>query len=131
MSYIIISPTDGKTSEERCKEISEALWTIRRPRDIRDQNDVTNDFCGIVTHSDGKAAIVIDPADKIKPHASLDTAELFDCMIEYTAQKKAAVITGLNSNHGVEINVGDILPTSFSYSSYEDLDADGWFPDVI
>lgn len=131
MSYIVIESTDDKTSKQRCEDISQALWTIQRPRSIRNQDDITNTFCGIVTHADGRAAIVVAPADKIKPHASLDITELFNSMPEYTAQKKTAVITRLNSNHGVEINVGDILPTSFSYSSHEDLDAGGWFPDVI
>ncbi len=131
MSYIIVQSTDSKTSEERCEEISQALWTIQRPRSIRAQDDVTNKFCGCVTHSDGRSALTISSTDKIKPHASLDTAELFDSMPEYTTQKKTAVTTKLNSNHGVEINVGDILPTSFSYVSQSYMDGDGWFPSDI
>mgnify|MGYP000589682166 CR=1 FL=1 len=131
MSYIIVQSTDFKTSEERCEEISQALWTIQRPRSIRSQDDVTNKLCGFVTHSDGRSALAISSTDKIKPHASLDTTELFDSMPEYTTQKKTAVTTKLGDNHGVEINVGDILPTSFSYVSQSDMDADGWFPTDI
>lgn len=129
--YIIIAPTASKTSKERCEEISQALWTIQRPRSIRALDDVTNNFCGYVTHSDGRSALVISSTYKIKPHASLDTTELFDSMPEYTTQKKTAVTTKLGDNHGVDINVGDILPTSFSYVSQSDMEADGWFPTDI
>lgn len=131
MSYIIVQSTESKTSEERCEEISQALWTIQRPRSIRHQDDVTNNLCGRLTHSDGRAALIVSPTDKIKPHASLDTTELFDSMPEYTTQKKTAVTTKLGDNHGVDINVGDILPTSFSYVSQSDMEDDGWFPDDI
>lgn len=125
--YIIVSPTASKTSKERCEEISQALWTIERPRSIRDQDDITNKLCNYVTHSDGRSALVISSTDKIKPHASLDTTELYDSMPEYTTQKKTAVTTKLGDNHGVYINVGDILPASFSYVSQSDMDDDGWF----
>lgn len=131
MSYIIISSTASKTSKERCEEISQALWTIERPRSTRAQGDVTNKFCGCVTHTDGRSALTISSTDNIKPHASLDTTELFDSMPEYTTQNKTAVTTKLGDNHGVSINVGDILPTSFSYVSQSDMDADGWFPTDI
>lgn len=126
--YIIVSSTASKTPKERCEEISQALWTIQRPRSIRAQDDITNKFCGFVTHSDGRAALAISSTDKIKPHASLDTTELYDSMPEYTTQKKTAVTTRLGDNHGVSINVGDILPTSFSYVSQSDMEDDGWFP---
>ena len=129
MSYIIIAASADKTSKERCEEIAEALWTIQRPRSVRHDNDVTSKFCQIFNHSDGRAALGIASTNKIKPHADLDTTELFDSMPEYTTQKKTAVTTKLNSNHGVEINVGDILPTSFTYTTQASMESDGWFPD--
>ena len=130
MSYIIVTASDDKTSEQRCKEIAEALWTLQRPRAIRHPRDVTNSFCGVVMHSDGRAALVLSTDAMIRPHEQLDTAELFDSMPEYTTQKKTAVTTRLNDNHGVEINVGDILPTSFSYVSEAYMIGDGWFPEI-
>ena len=129
MSYIIIAASADKTSKKRCEEIAEALWTIQRPRSVRDVHDVTTRFCSIHYHSDGRAALGISSTDKIRPHADLDTTELFDSMSEYTAQKKTAVTTKLSNNHGVQINVGDILPTSLSYSTQSAMNADGWFPD--
>ena len=127
MNYIVINETESKTATERCEEISQALWTIQRPRSVRHQDDVTNTFCNYVTHQDGRAALVLSSTDKIRPHASLDTTELYDSMPEYTTQKKTAVTTNLGNNHGSEINVGDILPTSFSYVSEAYMIGDGWF----
>lgn len=127
-SYIIISAISGKTSYDRCDEISEALWTIENPRSIRKSDDVSCKFCGIVQHpQDSRCAIIIASDDKIRPHEDLLTRELFDSMPEYTTQKKTAVTTKLSDNHGVQINVGDILPTSFTYTTESDMKSDGWF----
>lgn len=127
-NYIIISALSDKTAEERCKEISQALYTISRPASIREASDVTDFFCSHKVHpQDSRAALVLNSDDKIVPHEDLVTTDLFDSMPEYTVQKKTAVTTKLSNNHGVEINVGDILPTSFSYVSKSDMDNDGWF----
>lgn len=127
-NYIIISATSDKTAYERCNEISEALWTIVRPRSLRVSEDVSCKFCSFLQHpEDSRAAIMISATDKITPNSDLTTQELFDSMPEYTTQKKTAVTTKLTSNYGVEINVGDILPTSFTYTSKDTMSSDGWF----
>ena len=130
MSYIIITASSDKTSEQRCKDISEALWTLRRPRAIRHPRDVTNKFCGVVTHSDGRSALVLSTDAMIRPHEQLDTAELFDSMPEYTTQKKTSVNAKLAANYGVGIKVSDILPNAFSYTSQDEMEGDGWFPSI-
>ena len=130
MSYIIITASSDKTSEQRCKDISEALWTLRRPRAIRHPRDVTNKFCGVVTHSDGRSALVLSTDAMIRPHEQLDTAELFDSMPEYTTQKKTSVNAKLAANYGVGIKVSDILPNAFSYTSQAEMEGDGWFPSI-
>ena len=130
--YIIVSASSDKTAEQRCKEISQALYTIARPVSIRSSSDVSNFFCSYKVHpQDSRAALVLNSDDKIVPHEDLITTDLFDSMPEYTVQKKTAVTTKLNSNHGDEINVGDILPTSFSYVSKSDMEADGWFDLIL
>ena len=127
-NYVIIDATADKTAYERCSEISEALWTIARPRSIRELADGTCKFCSFVKHpSDSRAAIIISYDDKIIPNSSLVTQELFDSMPEYTTQKKTAVTTKLSNNHGVELNVGEILPTSFAYTTKGSMQSDGWF----
>ena len=100
MSYIIITASSDKTSEQRCKDISEALWTLRRPRAIRHPRDVTNKFCGIVVHNDNRAALKINEHDIVRLHAQLDTTELFESMPEYTDEKKALVNTLIADNQG-------------------------------
>jgi hypothetical protein len=130
MSYIIITASSDKTSEQRCKDISEALWTLRRPRAIRDPRDVTNRFCGIVTHSDGRAALKINEYASIRLHAQLDTTELFESMPEYTDEKKALVSTLLAENQGGSVSVSEILPDSFVYTTQEEMEGDGWFPSI-
>ena len=129
MSYIIVTASDDKTSEQRCKEIAEALWTLQRPRAIRHPRDVTNSFCGVVTHPDGRAALVLSTDAMIRPHEQLDTAELFDSMPEYTTQKKTFVNAKLADNQGGSVIVSEILPDSFVYTTHEEMEEDGWFPD--
>lgn len=127
-SYIIIAAGSGKTSYERCGEISEALWTIENPRSVRNADDVSCKFCGIIQHpQDSRGAIIVASDDQIRPHKDLLTQELFDSMPEYTTQKKTAVTTRLAENHGVQIDVGDILPTSFTYMTESDMRSGGWF----
>ena len=130
MSYIIITASSDKTSEQRCKDISEALWTLRRPRAIRHPRDVTNRFCGIVVHSDNRAALKISEYDSIRLHAQLDTTELFESMPEYTDEKKALVSTLIADNQGGYVSVSEILPDSFVYTTQEEMEDDGWFPDI-
>ena len=130
MSYIIVTASDDKTSEQRCKEIAEALWTLQRPRAIRHPRDVTNSFCSVVTHSDGRAALALSTDAMIRPHEQLDTAELFDSMPEYTTQKKTFVNAKLAANYGVGVKVSDILPNAFSYTSQAEMEGDGWFPSI-
>jgi len=129
MSYIIITASSDKTSEQRCKDISEALWTLQRPRAIRHPRDVTNKFCGIVVHSDNRAALTINEYDSVRLHAQLDTTELFESMPEYTDEKKALVSTLLAGNQGGSVSVSEILPDSFVYTTREEMEEDGWFPD--
>ena len=129
MSYIIITASSDKTSEQRCKDISEALWTLRRPRAIRHPRDVTNRFCGIVVHSDNRAALKINEDASIRLHAQLDTTELFESMPEYTDENKALVSTLLAGNQGGSVSVSEILPDSFVYMTQEEMEEDGWFPD--
>lgn len=129
MSYIIITASSDKTSEQRCKDISEALWTLQRPRAIRHSRDVTNSFCGIVVHNDNRAALNINEYESIRLHAQLDTTELFESMPEYTDEKKALVSTLLADNQGGSVIVSEILPDSFVYTTHEEMEEDGWFPD--
>lgn len=130
MSYIIITASSDKTSEQRCKDISEALWTLQRPRAIRHPRDVTNSFCGIVVHSDNRAALNINEYESIRLHAQLDTTELFESMPEYTDEKKALVSSLLAGNQGGSVIVSEILPDSFVYTTHEEMEEDGWFPDT-
>ena len=130
MSYIIVTASSDKTTEQRCEDISEALWTLQRPRAIRHPRDVTNSFCGVVTHSDGRAALVLSTDAMIRPHEQLDTSKLFDSMPEYTTQKKTAVNAKLAANYGLEIKVSDILPNAFSYTFQAEMQGDGWFHDA-
>ena len=131
MSYIIITASSDKTSEQRCKDISEALWTLRRPRAIRHPRDVTNKFCGIVVHNDNRAALTINEYASIRLHAQLDTTELFESMPEYTDEKKALVNTLIADNQGGSVIVSEILPDSFVYKTQEEMEEDGWFPQEL
>ncbi len=89
---------------------------------------------GILRHRDPHrrtGGLKLDASDLIVPNADLNTAELFDALPEYTAQKKGAVTSKLAANHGVAIPVGDILPSSLSFTTYDDMSDDGWFNDEI
>jgi len=125
--YLILS----QPSQEYAKAVSHELWMLARPRGISD-NETSQFYCGVHVHSDGRVAIgPIDQPQQVHANADeLSFAELIGNAV--TEAEKQAIIDAIVEAKGGTIQLLDIIAASPSLSpnlrTYEQLDADGWFP---
>ena len=125
--YLILS----QPSQEYAKAVSHELWMLARPRGISD-NETSQFYCGVHVHSDGRVAIgPIDQPQQVHANADeLSFAELIGNAV--TEAEEQAIIDAIVEAKGGTIQLLDIIAASPSLSpnlrTYEQLDADGWFP---
>ena len=125
--YLILS----QPSQEYANAVSHELWMLARPRGISD-NETSQFYCGVHVHSDGRVAIgPIDQPQQVHANADeLSFAELIGNAV--TEAEKQAIIDAIVEAKGGTIQLLDIIAASPSLSpnlrTYEQLDADGWFP---
>jgi len=125
--YLILS----QPSQEYAKAVSHELWMLARPRGISD-NETSQFYCGVHVHSDGRVAIgPIDQPQQVHANADeLSFAQLIGNAV--TEAEEQAIIDAIVEAKGGTIQLLDIIAASPSLSpnlrTYEQLDADGWFP---
>jgi len=125
--YLILS----QPSQEYANAVSHELWMLARPRGLSD-NETSQFYCGVHVHSDGRVAIgPIDQPQQVHANADeLSFAELIGNAV--TEAEKQAIIDAIVEAKGGTIQLLDIIAASPSLSpnlrTYEQLDADGWFP---
>jgi len=104
---------------------------LARPRGISD-NETSQFYCGVHVHSDERVAIgPIDQPQQVHANADeLSFAELIGNAV--TDAEEQAIIDAIIEAKGGTIQLIDIIAASPSLSpnlrTYEQLDADGWFP---
>ena len=125
--YLILS----QPSQEYANAVSHELWMLARPRGISD-GETSQFYCGVYVHADGRVAIgPIDQPQQVHANADeLSFAELIGNAV--TEAEKQAIIDAIVEAKGGTIQLLDIIAASPSLSpnlrTYEQLDADGWFP---
>jgi len=125
--YLILS----QPSQEYANAVSHELWMLARPRGLSD-NETSQFYCGVHVHSDGRVAIgPIDQPQQVHANADeLSFAELIGNAV--TEAEEQAIIDAIVEAKGGTIQLLDIIAASPSLSpnlrTYEQLDADGWFP---
>lgn len=125
--YLILS----QPSKEYGLAVSHELWMLARPRGISD-NETSQYYCGVLSHADGRVAI--GPLDGTQPvHVNADElsfGELIGHAI--TEAEEDAIIASITEAKGGSINVLSLIEASPSLSpnlrTYDQLEADGWFP---
>ena len=125
--YLILS----QPSQEYANAVSHELWMLARPRGLSD-NETSQFYCGVHVHSDGRVAIgPIDQPQQVHANADeLSFAQLIGNAV--TEAEEQAIIDAIVEAKGGTIQLLDIIAASPSLSpnlrTYEQLDADGWFP---
>lgn len=128
MKHLILT----QNSVEYAQSISEELWKIRKP--ASHVGDVTNLYCGYITHSDGRVALAF-PDETLKIHQDANMQPLIDLITQgLTEQQASGVadhINGLTSQgeDALPLTIDNVLPSLYSDNLKEHsfMESDGWF----
>ena len=126
------------SNQQRAKELSEKLFRLSRPNPSPD--DVTTSLIGWIVHpTDGR--VMADIPDGIRlPVAVASDHKILATLLQpfvlagkITSDDVIAVETKLTQDKGKSVLLTDILPDFWinEAQTFEQLKADGWFPDPV
>jgi hypothetical protein len=136
MEYIKVVPQAGLTSEQRAEAISYELWAISRPPAIRNPNDITTCLFGWVKHPTQdpgyieavNTALAVDTAYNIVVHPENNLTNLIALFPELSQAEKDTLAAYIESQQS--FSFVNIIPQGVRVFTYEEMKADGWFPDL-
>jgi len=136
MEYIKVLPQAGLTSEQRAEAISHELWAISRPPEVRDPNDVTVYLFGWVKHptQDPTYTEVVTTALDVELDYNIivnpenNLTNLIALFPELSQQEKDTLAAYIESQQSFPFV--NIIPQGVRVFTYEEMKADGWFPDL-
>ena len=126
MEYIKVTPLAPYTSEERCKAFSKELFKISRP--VSNPEDVTCYLFGWINKGD-EYAMQVDMDYQIYVHPEKNLQYIVSLLNEMTTPEEVANITAM-INQSTHIRFGDIIPSYVPINTKEELEAEGWFPNI-
>ena len=137
MGYIKVVPQAGLTSEQRADAISYELWAISRPPAVRNPNDVTTNLFGWVKHPTQdpayqevvNAALEVDPTYNIIVHPDNNLTNLIALFPELTQQEKDTLAAYIESQQSFPFQ--NIIPQDVTVFTEAEMEASGWFPDLL
>lgn len=130
MIYIPIS------SIEAAEFLSRQLYKLTRPAEVREENDVTEFYCGWHVHPETSAVVVALPETETVPvHVSADTTLLDPLLLPFVEQgaitedDRAAIRTLIAESQGGQVNLVSLLPAFWAAQAMtqEQVEAAGWF----
>jgi len=127
MTYLILS----QPSVEYANAVSHELWMLARPRNIS-EGETSQILCHPKTHADGRVALgPLDGTQSVHADADeLSFAELIGHAV--TEEEEDAIVAAITEAKGGSIDIVALIEASPSLSpnlrTYEQLQADGWFP---
>jgi hypothetical protein len=131
MEYIIVEPIEGYTSQERAAAISAELFSVGRPAGVRNPDDVSSYVFGWIKHPDTETHALTVAAEYqlyVHPERNLDT--LLTLFPEVSQAEKDALSHYIDSHVSRRFPFGNIVPTTATLRSHEEMDTLGWFPDT-
>lgn len=137
MEYIKVVPQAGLTSEQRAEQISYELWAISRPPAVRNPNDVTTYMFGWAKHPTQdpnyvevvNAALSVDTSYNVIVHPENNLTNLVALFPELTQQEKDSLAAYIESQQSFPF--ANIIPQSVKVFTRAEMEAAGWFPDLI
>ena len=128
MHYIIVEPIEGYTSQERAETISQELFNVGRPLDVRHPNDVSTSVFGTVQHPDtGVHALSVDLEYEIYVHPENNLTQLLLLFPEVTEEEKTQLAAYIKSNVTNRFPFGNIIPSTATARDWDEMNALGWF----
>lgn len=127
MGYIIVLPEGVLTSQERAQAITRELYCITTPRAIQEPYQHNGTVFGIVTHPDGvQCALQVDTAYNIPVHPLATLERLVALFPELTDTERLILQAYIFANK--EFPFGNIVPSTTTVRTFEEMEALGWFP---
>lgn len=131
MEYIIVLPIEGMTSEERAQAISSELFSLGRPPAVRNPEDVSQYVFGWVKHPENDDhALSVDLDYKIYVHVQNNINGLLELFPEVPQEEKEALSHYIANQVNRQFSFGDIIPSTATVRSKEEMDLLGWFPEL-
>ena len=129
MNLILSTP-----SIEYAQAVSHELWMLARPRGFS-ENETSQYYCGTFAHPDG-TKVAIGPIDgQQNVHKNADEVAFVDIIRAALTEGEALALTNvINTNKGGKVTLTDIITATPSLApnlvTREEMQADGWFPEV-
>ena len=128
MNLILSTP-----SIEYAQAVSHELWMLARPRGYS-ENETSQYYCGTFAHPDG-TKVAIGPIDgKQNVHVNSDEVALVDLIdAAITSQDRTDIIDAINAAKGGTIQMQNVIAATSlgaNLQTREELDVDGWFPEI-
>jgi hypothetical protein len=128
-NYIIVEPIEGYTSEQRAESISAELFSLGRPLQVRHPEDVSNYVFSWIKHPDTDLnALFVDLEYELYVHPQRELVQLLSLFPEVSQQEKDALSNYINSQANRKFMFGNIIPSTATTRSREEMDSLGWFP---
>lgn len=127
MVYIKINPSPTLTSPERADEINREVQRISRPNPL--PNEVTEfRFQKLIHPTNGEACLCYGLTDNIPVNSELDVTKLKNLMLQDATQQELDNLElYLTSLIGDRVVFNNIVPSSVTKYSKQDLEILGWF----
>jgi len=133
MLYVYINPVTAHS-------FNQALYTLMRPKHLRDENYTTNEYCTVLEHpSNGWAALVLPETETVPIHLEATTGELEQVLSIFlndgalTQEEINGIIDAVDQAKGQQIRIADFIPVSWQTYVFtkEEMTLQGWFPEEI
>jgi len=135
-NYIMVLPEGGLNSKDRADQISFELWAISRPIGVRPSNETTKYLFGRIHHpatdeadpNFNMAALPVDLEYQVYVHPENNLDALLALFPEVPTEELNQLSTHIGSSASNKFRFGDIIPSTATVRTKEELEAAGWFP---
>jgi hypothetical protein len=131
MNYLIVLPEAGLDSGQRADAISEELYALGRPPQVRQPDDVTRYVFGRIKHPDRDEyalQVILDYGIYVHPDNDIDG--LIALFPEVPEQEKEALSAYIESQVNRRFPFGNIIPSTATVRDGQYMEDNGWFPDA-
>ena len=120
---------------EHCEQLNRSICRMLRPEHLR-AGYTTDLYCTMVTHTDGRMALVLPESQAVPIHVEATGEELAEMLAVFvddeaiTQQEADGIVAAVPMIAGTSVKVIDLIPASWSpyVLTYDEMDAEGWFP---
>jgi hypothetical protein len=121
-----IAPIQGYTATQRAEAISEELFAISRPPQVRNTNDVSRYLFGWTTHpTTGDCVLHADTGYVINVHPQNNLTNLISLMPDLPQQVQAGLVQLIQNSE--TITFGQLLTGEETTYTDEELEAKGFY----